>query len=188
MPPKTIRKTLPDSLCGLLRQIRERIFEERIAPFTERLQSNIRVPNEGFTINRNAVSDIEAKKHSIQFEHLEAYAHTVGVPMGVLTLVSRYQYSNLDEAELVVDSLRDVIQNARKVGRNKLTIDDLRVLGRMINVSTNGESPPTSRDEAESETLVSQLKQQKRRLGNDVENLVQDMPLWKGEPIDPPKR
>lgn len=188
MTRKPIRKTLPDSLCNLLRQVREIIFEEGLEKFSHRLQRNIRVPNEGFTINRNAVSEIEAKKHNLQYEHLETYAHAVGVPMGVLTLVSRYQYTDLDEAQLVVDSLSAVIRDAKSDGRNKLTIEDLRRLGRMINVKSNGNEHDVKLEDVQRETAVSRLERQKRRLGPNVDDLIKDTALWQGELIPPAKR
>ena len=138
------------------------------------------MPDSTFTINRNAVSNIEKRTHQVLFEHLETYARAVGVPQPALSFVSRYQYASIEEARRVVDALNFVVTEAEQRSNRKLNVYDLETVRELV-----GWEPKTDDllaiplSTAEKNSMVERLRTRKDKIGDNSDSLVADTPLWR---------
>jgi hypothetical protein len=129
-----IYEAIPESLATLLTAIRERIFRLQKAPFAEHLNSVRREPERATTYRTDVVGEIEGRTRIVDYEHIETYARSIGLPTCVLGFVSRYQRTSLDEAKLVAEAMLEVTEMARREGRNRLTVNDLHILAEKIDL------------------------------------------------------
>jgi len=171
-----IYNSVPESLASLLLAIRERIFRLGKASFSEHLNDVRREPNLSTKYRPDVVGEIESRSRILDFEHMETYARTLGLPTCVLSFVSRYQRMPLDEAKLVAEEMLKITELALRERRTRLTAHDLHVLAEQINleIPRRPALPPSGNT---LKTMVEAFEEQAAK--TDLpEKDAQDLPLF----------
>ena len=101
--------SIPRSLRGLLVQIREEHGYKKAAMQRELYSARRLSSIKSFEEKSNGVTNIEETNRGLSYEVLETYARFLKIPVGVLLLVSRYQETDLEEAQKVISVFQEVL-------------------------------------------------------------------------------
>ena len=150
----------------------------------ERLREKVRPEGSEPSVefSQAVVTAIENRKIGYRYAHLEAYARLVGVPLGVLLLVSRYSQTDepakaLKELVGLLEQFIIVARQATKEGRS-LKASDFRVLAGLV----EHEVPILRIDEsvlADAKSPLERLERTKRELDRQAINPLDGLGLFR---------
>lgn len=138
-----VGRGIPESLAELLKKIRTEIFQVNKTEMAAMLDAVARDPIVTPKMKRgDEINKIEERERNLLFENIESYSRLLGIPTCALSFVSRYQRTSLDEAHVVAVAMLQLIKDARRDGRNRLSVIDLHRIAHMINLTDVAHRPP----------------------------------------------
>jgi hypothetical protein len=136
MPDRTkTRAESPVRLAKLLVAVRVEHFGKNQAEMAKSLDGSVRRDVYGVPVvsfSQSVVNSLENRQIGFRFAHIEAYARLLGIPTGILLLVSLYSTTSQPRRDLadlrnVLQTLISVCESSAAAGRS-LTVYDLAPL------------------------------------------------------------
>jgi hypothetical protein len=168
----------------LLTAIRKDVLHLTQEQMADKLREKVRLDGgePSVEFSQAVVTAIENRKIGYRYAHLEAYARLVGVPIGVLLLVSRYSQTDeptktLRELVHLLEQFIDVARQASREGRS-LKASDFKDLSGLV----EHEVPILRIDEAmlaEARSPLERLEMTKRELDKKDINPLDGLGLFK---------
>ena len=127
----------PGRLVNLFKLIRTQHFGCTVREMAEILTNSIPVSSGKHgkpvaTISKTIVSRLENSQIAIRYIHIEAYAHAVGIPSGLLLLVSLFQHRAEVDKEKLVDAVNRVFGGTR--AQHKTSVSDIKDLAEILDI------------------------------------------------------
>ena len=175
MPVRSMRAENPRRLTQMLVAIRKDLFRLNQSEMADKLLEKIRRKEDNepaLQITKTTVNNLEHGETGFKFTHIEAYARAVGVPSGILLLVSLY--SQTTDPERDIGELKRLLQlflrvcDDAQLRRRSLRVQDLERLH-----AAAWTEPEWREDETDLDRLL-RMKSSHEKHGGD--------PL-KGEPL-----
>jgi hypothetical protein len=174
MPERTTpRAENPRRLALLLVEIRQKIFQLKQAEMAKLLQHHTRRDRDDEPVvafSQSVLASIENRQIGFRFAHLEAYARALGMPTGILLLVSWYSTTSdpVEDLAQFQELLRrfDTVCEEAKRQKRRLEVDDLRALANIVTVEPPFMPDPLTEEDLPSDASNLQRLRRARQLAN----------------------